>query len=127
MTIPERPSADVIVVAAGTSRRFGRDKLDVPVGGRPLMAWTLERVAAAPEVDRIVLVTSAERVDDLRATTRLPTAVAAGHASLYGRWEVDDAGITFAYARSVATGAGPVETSRLTADPWSTVVPPVGL
>jgi len=38
----------------------------------------------------------------------LPTAVAAGHASLYGRWEVDDAGITFAYARSVATGAGPV-------------------
>ena len=38
----------------------------------------------------------------------LPTAVAAAHASLYGRWEVDDAGITFAYARSVATGAGPV-------------------
>ena len=38
----------------------------------------------------------------------LPTALAAAHASLYGRWEVDDAGITFAYARSVATGAGPV-------------------
>jgi hypothetical protein len=38
----------------------------------------------------------------------VPTAVAAAHASLYGRWEVDDAGITFAYARSVATGAGPV-------------------
>ncbi len=38
----------------------------------------------------------------------IPTAVAAAHASLYGRWEVDDAGITFAYARSVATGAGPV-------------------
>ena len=37
-----------------------------------------------------------------------PTALAAAHASLYGRWEVDDAGITFAYARSVATGAGPV-------------------
>ena len=38
----------------------------------------------------------------------LPTALAAAHGSLYGRWEVDDAGITFAYARSVATGAGPV-------------------
>jgi hypothetical protein len=38
----------------------------------------------------------------------LPTAMAAAHASLYGRWEVDDAGITFAYARSVATGLGPV-------------------
>ncbi|MBV9919262.1 MAG: hypothetical protein JOY78_00185 [Pseudonocardia sp.] len=42
------------------------------------------------------------------AAVALPTAVAAAHASLYGRWEVDDAGITFAYARSVATGAGPV-------------------
>ncbi len=38
----------------------------------------------------------------------VPTALAAAHGSLYGRWEVDDAGITFAYARSVATGAGPV-------------------
>jgi hypothetical protein len=38
----------------------------------------------------------------------VPTAVAAAHASLYGSWEVDDAGITFAYARAVATGAGPV-------------------
>jgi hypothetical protein len=38
----------------------------------------------------------------------VPTALFAWHASLYGRWEVDDAGITFAYARSVATGAGPV-------------------
>ncbi|MDT7552140.1 MAG: hypothetical protein QOI16_676, partial [Pseudonocardiales bacterium] len=42
------------------------------------------------------------------AAVVLPTAVAAAHGSLYGRWEVDDAGITFAYARSVATGAGPV-------------------
>ncbi len=38
----------------------------------------------------------------------VPTALVAWHASFYGRWEVDDAGITFAYARSVATGAGPV-------------------
>lgn len=38
----------------------------------------------------------------------VPTAVTAVHAALYGRWIVDDAGITFAYARSMATGAGPV-------------------
>jgi hypothetical protein len=30
------------------------------------------------------------------------------HGSLYGRWIVDAAAITFAYARSIATGAGPV-------------------
>lgn len=38
----------------------------------------------------------------------VPAALFAWHACMYGRWEVDDAGITFAYARSVATGAGPV-------------------
>ncbi|GEL24098.1 hypothetical protein PSU4_30520 [Pseudonocardia sulfidoxydans NBRC 16205] len=38
----------------------------------------------------------------------VPTALFVLHALVYGRWEVDDAGITFAYARSVATGAGPV-------------------
>jgi len=47
-----------------------------------------------------------------RATSALaigvPTALVAWHASYYGRWIVDDAGITFAYARSIATGAGPV-------------------
>ncbi len=30
------------------------------------------------------------------------------HGQLYGRWIVDDAGITFGYARSVARGLGPV-------------------
>ncbi len=38
----------------------------------------------------------------------LPTGATALHAVAYGRWIVDDAGITFAYARSVTSGAGPV-------------------
>jgi hypothetical protein len=38
----------------------------------------------------------------------VPTALTGLHASFYGQWIVDDAGITFAYARSLATGAGPV-------------------
>jgi hypothetical protein len=38
----------------------------------------------------------------------VPAVLFAWHAAQYGRWEVDDAGITFSYARSVATGAGPV-------------------
>ncbi|HWM05717.1 MAG TPA: hypothetical protein VNP92_25535, partial [Actinophytocola sp.] len=38
----------------------------------------------------------------------LPTAVTTLHALAYGRWIVDDAGITFAYARSITSGAGPV-------------------
>ncbi len=35
-------------------------------------------------------------------------ALLAWQAAQYGQWVVDDAGITFAYARSVAEGAGPV-------------------
>ncbi|OLT00997.1 hypothetical protein BJF90_06785 [Pseudonocardia sp. CNS-004] len=38
----------------------------------------------------------------------VPTAAFGVHALLYGRWIVDDAAITFAYVRSIATGAGPV-------------------
>lgn len=30
------------------------------------------------------------------------------HAAQYGDWLVDDAGITFAYARNLAAGHGPV-------------------
>jgi hypothetical protein len=42
------------------------------------------------------------------AAVGVPTALVGLHGSLYGRWIVDDAAITFAYARSVTTGAGPV-------------------
>lgn len=42
------------------------------------------------------------------AAVGIPTALTAMHGSLYGRWIVDAAAITFAYARSIATGAGPV-------------------
>ena len=38
----------------------------------------------------------------------VPTVLVGLHAVRYGQWIVDDAGISFAYARSLATGAGPV-------------------
>ncbi|MDQ3886047.1 MAG: hypothetical protein M3308_03285, partial [Actinomycetota bacterium] len=38
----------------------------------------------------------------------IPTMLAALHMQLYGRWIVDDAAITFAYARSLASGEGAV-------------------
>jgi hypothetical protein len=38
----------------------------------------------------------------------VPSTVLGLHSASYGQWIVDDAGITFAYARSLATGAGPV-------------------
>jgi hypothetical protein len=37
-----------------------------------------------------------------------PTVLTGLHATYYGQWIVDDAGLTFAYARSLSSGAGPV-------------------
>jgi len=68
------PHADAIVVAAGASARMGgTDKLLAPIGGRPLLAWTLEALRAAPEVDSIVVVTSAERQHALEYGSGLPS------------------------------------------------------
>ncbi|MBF8289661.1 MAG: Multifunctional fusion protein [Chloroflexi bacterium] len=60
--------ADVIVVAAGESRRMGgTDKVHVPLAGRPLLWWTLRALALAPEVGRIVVVTASGRAADVDA------------------------------------------------------------
>ncbi len=73
---PPRGSADVIVVAAGRSARMaGSDKLAIEVAGRPLLAWTLAAIEAAPIVGRIVVVTSAERTAEVRGATWLPSSV----------------------------------------------------
>jgi len=50
-----QPSLAAIVVAAGSSTRFGRDKLLTPFAGKPLICTTLEAVCQVP-VRRLVLV-----------------------------------------------------------------------
>jgi 2-C-methyl-D-erythritol 4-phosphate cytidylyltransferase/2-C-methyl-D-erythritol 2,4-cyclodiphosphate synthase len=72
------PWFDAVVVAAGTSRRMaGLDKLDAPLAGRPLLAWTLAAFGAVPEVERIVLVSDAARAARLRDAGWLPPTVVA--------------------------------------------------
>jgi 2-C-methyl-D-erythritol 4-phosphate cytidylyltransferase/2-C-methyl-D-erythritol 2,4-cyclodiphosphate synthase len=75
------PDADVVIVAAGRSTRMdGVDKLTAPIGGRPLVGWTLAAFANVPEIRRIVLVVAPERVRELAAQAWLPerTTVVAG-------------------------------------------------
>jgi 2-C-methyl-D-erythritol 4-phosphate cytidylyltransferase / 2-C-methyl-D-erythritol 2,4-cyclodiphosphate synthase len=63
-TPPSAGFADAIVVAAGASRRMGvRDKAMLDLDGRPVLAWTLDALASARSVRRLIIVTGADRVD----------------------------------------------------------------
>lgn len=53
-----------IVLAAGSSRRFGRDKLDLDLGGRPVWRWSVDALKRHPLVDAVGLVGPAERAID---------------------------------------------------------------
>ena len=78
MTSDRAALADAIVVAAGTSARMGGlDKLAAPIAGRPLLAWTLDALAGARVVGRLVVVTAPERIDSLRDAPWLPSSVVA--------------------------------------------------
>ncbi|MBR4425182.1 MAG: 2-C-methyl-D-erythritol 4-phosphate cytidylyltransferase [Oscillospiraceae bacterium] len=52
-----------VVVAAGSSRRMGQDKLLLPVGGRPMLALSLLALEQSPEIREIILVTTPEHVE----------------------------------------------------------------
>ncbi len=74
--------ADAVVVAAGSSRRMGgQDKLEQTIAGRSILRWTVEALAAVPEIERVILVTAVERVGALQA---LPWLAALGASVIPG-------------------------------------------
>jgi 2-C-methyl-D-erythritol 4-phosphate cytidylyltransferase/2-C-methyl-D-erythritol 2,4-cyclodiphosphate synthase len=86
--------ADAIVVAAGSSRRMGgTDKLNHAIAGRPLLAWSIDALTVVPEVERVVVVTAADRVEGLRDAPWLPPEVVAVVAGGARRHESVAAGI----------------------------------
>jgi 2-C-methyl-D-erythritol 4-phosphate cytidylyltransferase/2-C-methyl-D-erythritol 2,4-cyclodiphosphate synthase len=105
------PRADAIVVAAGRSSRMGgRDKLAVEIDGRPLLAWTLAALAAAPVIERIVVVTGSERraavahadwlpskvVEVVVGGVRRQESVRAGFVA-FDRYQPDEAGVVLVH------------------------------
>jgi 2-C-methyl-D-erythritol 4-phosphate cytidylyltransferase len=56
----------VVIVAAGASRRMGRDKLWIPLAGRITLARTIDAFEQSPDIDTIILVVSAERLSETR-------------------------------------------------------------
>jgi 2-C-methyl-D-erythritol 4-phosphate cytidylyltransferase len=60
----------VIIVAAGESRRMqGMDKILAPLGGKPVLAWSIEAFEQCPEVDRIILVNSEKHLGSVKCLT----------------------------------------------------------
>jgi len=55
-----------VVVAAGRGTRFGRPKQLIDINGKPMLWWSVRTFAHMPEVDRIVVVTEAEWLDQVR-------------------------------------------------------------
>lgn len=55
----------MVVVAAGSSQRMGQDKLMLEIGGKPVIAVTLEALNASEAVDEIIVVTRAEKLEEM--------------------------------------------------------------
>jgi len=55
-----------VIVAAGRGTRFGRPKQLVDINGKPMLWWPVQTFAQMHEVDRIVVVTEPEWLEEVR-------------------------------------------------------------
>ncbi|HJT81374.1 MAG TPA: 2-C-methyl-D-erythritol 4-phosphate cytidylyltransferase [Chthoniobacterales bacterium] len=72
-----------IIVAAGSSQRFGFDKLTAVVAGKPVVVHTVEAFEGTSSVDDIIIVTRADRIEefeDLLGSAKKISAIVAGGA-----------------------------------------------
>jgi 2-C-methyl-D-erythritol 4-phosphate cytidylyltransferase len=59
-----------IIVAAGSSRRIGFDKLFEAIAGKPVIAHTIDAFELADSVAEIIVVTRKDRCDEIRKISR---------------------------------------------------------
>jgi 2-C-methyl-D-erythritol 4-phosphate cytidylyltransferase len=74
-----------VIVAAGRGTRFGQPKQLLELGGKPMLAWSIDVFAGMPEISDIVIVTEPEFVERVEALARprvgpVSLAVVAGGA-----------------------------------------------
>ena len=108
-----------IIVAAGSSRRMGFDKLFAPLAGRPVIAHSIKAFAACPEVTEIILAVKEDRVAHLQkviAAERIPKVkqiVAGGaerHISVWNGLQAVAGSTEFV---AIHDGARPLTTPKL--------------
>ncbi|MBX9742361.1 MAG: 2-C-methyl-D-erythritol 4-phosphate cytidylyltransferase [Chthoniobacterales bacterium] len=116
------PKTAALIVAAGSSTRFGQDKLTTIVHQRPLISYSLKAFAQAPSIEAIILVVPPERLEQfaiivasmkmpaLRAKTRIVSGGSNRHQSVERGIAALPAEITFV---AIHDGARPLITPVL--------------
>ena len=109
-----------IIVAAGSSRRMGFDKLFAPLCGKPVLWQSLHAFSECKDVDEILVVTREERMDEveklvssekLKKVRKVITGGAERHISVWnGLQALDSAGCEFV---AIHDGARPLTTPKL--------------
>ena len=109
-----------IIVAAGSSRRMGFDKLFAPLAGKPVLWHSLKAFSDCREVDEILVVTKDENMDQdeglvavhkLKKVTKVITGGEARHISVWnGLQAVNARGSEYV---AIHDGARPLTTPKL--------------
>lgn len=109
-----------IIVAAGSSRRMGFDKLFAPLAGKPVLWHSLHAFSECREVDEILVVTREEQMDDIEKLVgdekmaKVKKVISGGaerHISVWnGLQAVDAQGSEFI---GIHDGARPLTTPKL--------------
>lgn len=62
-----KPFCTMVVLAAGSSKRMGRDKLMMEVGGVPVLVRSLQAMQNCSAVDELIVVTRMSRLEEIAA------------------------------------------------------------
>ncbi len=109
-----------IIVAAGSSRRMGFDKLFTPLAGKPVLWYSLHAFSECSAIDEILVVTKEDRVADVEAlvesenlekVTSIIIGGAERHLSVWkGLQAIESSGSEFV---AIHDGARPLTTPAL--------------
>lgn len=70
------PACTAIIVASGSSRRMGFDKLAADLSGRPVLRFALDAFLACEDISRILVISPKERFDSLLGQDQFTKPVA---------------------------------------------------
>ncbi len=122
---PESTTSHVtaIIVAAGSSRRMGFDKIFAPLNDRPVLHHSIAAFNACPDIDQIIIVTREERIPEVEALvaaeklTKVTRAIPGGPERHLSVWNgLKTAETEASHFVAIHDAARPLVTPRLISD-----------